>query len=98
MAEAQEPQGYVAPTGVNEQVYAGSFARLPLMTGVPLVAKPEGIAQRLEELTGIVGSIAEGLAHTAPAVNQGTANNEFLAMSIANLESQIRRAYGPVAC
>ena len=82
-------QGYVAGNPVNAVAFQTAFATIATMTGVPLVGNPEGIAQRLEELTGIVGSIAEGLAHTAPAVNQATANNEFLAVSLANLEGQI---------
>ena len=89
MAEAQGPQGYIAPTEVNEQVYLGTFARLSTMTGVPLIGNPEAMAQRLEELTSVVGTLAEALTHTVPVVNLHTVNTAILAARSTNLESQL---------
>ena len=66
---AENIPGYTAPTEVNVGAYANAFATLSTMSGVPLIGNPEAMAQRLEELTGIVGTLAEALAHTAPVVN-----------------------------
>ena len=84
-----EVPGFTAPPEVNEGVYSGTFARLSTMTGVPLIGNPEAIAQRLEELTSIVGTLAEALTHTAPVVNTHTANTAILAARSANLEAQL---------
>ena len=75
---------YVAPTEVNVWIYTGTFARLSTMTGVPLIGNPEAIAQRLEELTSIVGTLAEALTLTAPVVNTHTVNTAILAARSAN--------------
>ena len=64
--------GYVAPNEINVGAFTNAFATLSTLSGVPLIGNPEAIAQRLEELTGIVGTLAEALAHTAPVVNTHT--------------------------
>ena len=86
---AQGQSGYTAPLEVNEAVYQGTFARLSTMTGVPLIGNPEAIAQRLEELTSIVGTIVEALTQTAPVVNTHTVNTAILAARSTNLETQL---------
>ena len=85
MASTNIP-GYTAGNAVNVGAFQGAFATLSTMTGVPLIGNPEAVAQRLEELTGIVGTLAEALSHTAPAVNIATSNNDLLAACIANLQ------------
>ena len=86
---AEGIQGYTAPAEVNEQVYAGSFARLSMMTGVPLIGNAEAMAQRLEELTSIVGTIAGALTLTTPVVNIHRVNTALLLAHQVNLEAQI---------
>ena len=81
--------GYTAPNEVNVGAFAGAFAQVSQMSGVPLIGNPDAMAQRLEELTGIVGTLAEALAHTAPVVNTHTVNGALLAARSINLEAQI---------
>jgi hypothetical protein len=87
MAQAQN--GFVVPPEVNEAIYSGTFARESTMTGTPLVGNTEAIAQRLEELTSIVGTIVEALTQTAPIVNMHTVNSAILAARSTNLETQL---------
>ena len=84
-----EIPGFSAPPEVNVATYTGVFARLSMMTGVPLIGNPEAIAQRLEELTSLVGTIAEALTVTSPVVNNHTVNTAILAALSINLESQL---------
>ena len=86
---AQGQSGYIAPPEINEGIYQGTFARLSTMTDVPLIGNPEAIAQRLEELTSIVGTIVEALTQTAPVVNTHTVNTAILAARSTNLETQL---------
>ena len=83
--------GFTQGTLVNTAAFQSAFVTLSALTGVPLVGNQEAIAQRLEELTGIVGTIAEALVHTAPAVNIGTANTETLATTLVTLQSHINQ-------
>ena len=86
---AEGIQGYIAPNQVNVGAFSGAFATVSQMSGIPLVGNPDAMAQRLEELTGIVGTIAEALAHTAPVVNIHTVNTALLAARSINLEAQL---------
>ena len=86
---AEGIQGYTAPPEVNEAIYTWTFARLSTMTGVPLLGTPEAMAQRLEELTSIVGTLAEALTLTVPVVNLHTVNTAILAARSTNLEVQL---------
>ena len=63
---------------VNIAAYHSAYGTLATMAGVPLVGNPEAVAQRPEELTSIVGTLAEALSHTAPAVNTATNNNDLI--------------------
>ena len=81
--------GYTMPSEVNAGAFQNAFATLSTLAGAPLVGNPAAVAQRLEELTSIVGTLAEALAHTAPAVNTNTMNNALLATHLVNLESQL---------
>ena len=88
---AEGVTGYIAPNEVNANAFANAFATLSTLSGVPLVGNPEAMAQRLEELTSIVGTLAEALAHTAPVVNTHTVNGALLASHIVNLETQFNK-------
>ena len=79
--------GYVPPNEVNAGAFQNAFATLSTLVGVPLIGSPEAVAQRLEELTSIVGTLAEALAHTAPAVNTNTVNSAVIATHLVNLET-----------
>ena len=50
--------GYIAPSEVNAGAFQSAFATLSTLVGVPLIGNPEAMAQRLTELTGIVGTLA----------------------------------------
>ena len=81
--------GYTPANAVNAAAFQNAFATLSTLVGVPLIGNPEAVAQRLEELTSIVGTLAEALARTAPAVNANTANSDLIAAHLVNLEAQI---------
>ena len=81
--------GYSPGNAVNAAAYQSAYATLATMTGVPSVGNPEAVAQRLEELTNIVGTLAEALSHTAPAINTATNNNDLIVACIANIQQHI---------
>ena len=83
------PQGYMQVNEVNNGAFQSAFATLATLTGVPLVGNPEAVAQRLEELTSIVGTLAEAMVHTAPIINNNAADSNLLAAHAVSLETQI---------
>jgi hypothetical protein len=82
------PPGFIQVNEVNNAAFQNAFATLATMSGVPLIGNPEAMAQRLEELTSIVGTLAEALAHTAPVINNNLANTNLLAAHAVSLETQ----------
>ena len=81
--------GFTPGNAVNVAAYQSAYATLATMAGVPLIGNAEAVAQILEELTGIVGTLAEALSHTAPAINVATSNNDLIAACVANLQQHI---------
>ena len=74
---------------INIGPYQSTYTSISQITGTPLIGNPEAMAQRLEELTGLVGTLAEALTFTAPAINSNIVNNELIAATIANSQQHI---------
>ena len=53
--------------------FRNAYGAVATMSGVPLVGTTEATCQKLEELTGIVGTLAEATLNAIPGIN--TANN-----------------------
>ena len=81
--------GYIPGQAANAAAYQTAYGTLATLTGVPLIGNQEAVAQRLEELTSIVGTIAEALSHTAPAIDIATANNDLIAACLTNIQQHI---------
>ena len=83
------PPGFNQAQEVNSQVFQNAFTAVATMTGTPLIGNPEATAVRLEELTSVVGTLAEALFHAVPLLNNTAANTNSLSGHAVNLEAQI---------
>ena len=78
--------GFQSASGlVNATAFQTAYANMAQLKGVKVEGSTDSVTKRLEELTEIVGTLAEGLSQAMPAVNLGTSNAEVLASIIVSV-------------
>jgi hypothetical protein len=83
------PAGFNQAQELNNQAFQSAFTTIATMTGTPLIGNPEATAVRLEELTSVVGTLAEALVHAVPLLNNNAVGVNLLAGHATNLEAQV---------
>ena len=82
--------GFQSASGlVNATAFQTAYASMAQLKGVKVEGSTDSVTKRLEELTEIVGTLAEGLSQAMPAVNLGTSNAEALASIIVSIEDHL---------
>ena len=82
--------GFQSASGlVNATAFQTAYANMAQLKGVKVEGSTDSVTKRLEELTEIVGTLAEGLSQAMPAVNLGTSNAEALASIIVSTEGRL---------
>ena len=77
-----------APT--TDNIYREVYSTIATLSGTALIGNPDIMAQRLEELTGILGRLAEADVNNMPALGIALNNINAIGDHIKNMEFGIQ--------
>ena len=82
--------GFQSASGlVKASAFQTAYTNIAQLAGSKVSGSTEEVTQRLDVLTEILGTLAEGLTQAMPALNLGTSNAEALASIIVSIENHL---------